>query len=152
MINNFSNLSMSDNASPTLIISGDINLGFDIQAFSESVLSLLQIENGHFEFNFVDESTIVGLNQTHLDRDYVTDVISFNLAESGEAIHGDVYICAQKALENAGDYGESFDGEIQRLIVHGALHLLGYRDYTDAEKTKMFSKQEALLRQAQELL
>jgi probable rRNA maturation factor len=87
---------------------------------------------------------MVTVNKAHLNRDYVTDVITYNYGDTTE-IEGDVYICTEKVKENAIDYNQPFDNELKLVIVHSILHLLDYRDYTDNEKKEMYTEQERIL-------
>jgi len=117
---------------------------FNIKSFIEKALHAKHITTGHFEFNFISKEAIVELNKTHLNRDYVTDILSFNLG-TPEDIIGDVYICPDKAAENAKDLNHSLEFELKTLIIHGILHLLDYSDYTPEEKETMFTEQNRLL-------
>ena len=115
-----------------------------LQIFVQKVLAHLSIDHGTFEFTLVDADTIVSLNTQHLKRDYVTDIISFNLGTADD-IEGDVYICVAKAEENALELGINPHEEIRRLVVHGILHLLDYEDYTPEDQAEMFKVQESIL-------
>ena len=121
-----------------------LEISFDLETFTRKILHLRQITQGSFEFTFVDRDTIKELNQAHLDHDYVTDIITFNLGSTDDIV-GDVYICAPHAKDNADHYGQVFDDEIRLLIIHGILHLLNYQDYTDDERAVMDAEQRRLL-------
>lgn len=95
---------------------------------------------------FMDKTQIQALNKTYRNIDKVTDVISFPDQE-GDYV-GDIFICLERASEQAVDYGHSIEREIGFLAVHGYLHLLGYDHHTEAEEKIMFEKQEAILKQA----
>ncbi len=124
-----------------------LSVSFDMEKFVHAVFNLKRITCGFFEFNFVNAAMIVSLNQSHLGRDYVTDIITFNLG-SLEDIVGDVYICVEQAAENAAHYKHDFEDEIRLLLIHGILHLLDYQDYTDEEKQIMDVEQTRLLQEA----
>ncbi len=104
------------------------------------------IERGEISVTFVDRKTIVALNKTHLDRPEPTDVIAFELGVPGVPL-GDIYICAEIARESAAEYGVETRLELLRLVVHGALHVLGYEhpDDSDRGESEMFRRQEAIL-------
>lgn len=135
--------------SPEIIfnIEEPVPVAFDMEKFVRTVFNLKDITCGFFEFNFVNADMIVSLNQSHLGRDYVTDIITFNLGSS-EDIVGDVYICVEQASENAAHYKHDFEDEIRLLLIHGILHLLDYQDYTDEEKQIMDVEQTRLLQEA----
>ena len=85
---------------------------------------------------FVDDDKILELNKSFLNHDFVTDVITFPLEESG-IIEGEIYISVDTARRQAEEYGVSLTNELQRLAVHGVLHLVGYDDDTDEKRDKM---------------
>jgi probable rRNA maturation factor len=105
------------------------------------------IEEKH-EMNivFLSKDQIQEMNRTYRDIDKVTDVISF--PDQEEDYIGDIFICLDRAKEQALDYGHSIEREIGFLAVHGYLHLLGYDHHTEAEEKIMFAKQEDILKQA----
>lgn len=95
---------------------------------------------------FMDKPQIQELNRTYRNIDKVTDVISFPDQEDNYI--GDIFICLERAQEQALDYGHSIEREIGFLAVHGYLHLLGYDHHTEAEEKIMFAKQEEILKRA----
>ena len=82
-----------------------------------------------------DNDEITRLNEKYLQHEGVTDVISFNLSE--EELEGEVYICVDVAVRQAEEYKVSFNNELMRLAVHGTLHILGYDDINDIDRTAM---------------
>ena len=137
---------MNDRVPLEITLNDTVDYGHDseLQDFTHKVLAHLSVNHGVFEFSLVDSDMILELNMTHLSHDYVTDIISFNLGTTDD-IEGDIYICVAKAEENALELGIDTHEEIQRLIVHGILHLLGHEDYTPDDQAKMFSLQESIL-------
>lgn len=91
------------------------------------------------EVVYVDESEIVRINREFLNRDYVTDIISFRYDEdkANQEIEGTLYCCAPRIKEQASEFGESEKQEFLRVLTHGLIHLLGYDDQTPEEKTEM---------------
>ncbi|OGC35297.1 rRNA maturation RNase YbeY [candidate division WOR-1 bacterium RIFOXYB2_FULL_48_7] len=79
---------------------------------------------GKIDLTFVDERTIHGLNEKFRQKDRPTDVLAFPMEESG--FLGDVIISKTVAAENAKRFGVSKLNELKRLVIHGALHVLGY--------------------------
>lgn len=116
----------------------------------EFTLKREKLENVEFNIIFVDIKTIHDMNKTYRGVDRPTDVISFAL-EDNETIKldhrvlGDIYICIDKAKEQALEYGHSFMRELAFLCIHGLLHLLGYDHMTKEEEIIMFKKQEDIL-------
>ena len=91
------------------------------------------------EIVFVNENEIVRVNKEFLERDYVTDIISFRYDEdeTNQEIEGTLYCCAQRISEQAQDYSNSEKEEFLRVLVHGLIHLVGYDDRTAEEKAEM---------------
>lgn len=117
---------------------------FGLELFIEQALKTKGIHHGYFEFTFMDNAAIIAINQQYLKRDMPTDVITFNLGTL-EDITGDVYISTEQAKINAKAFNNSFENEIKLLIVHAILHLLDYRDYTEAERSVMETEQNRIL-------
>ena len=98
---------------------------------------------------FVGRETMTRLNKEFLSRDGPTDVISFGLARTSKSfpVIGDIYICPRVAERNAKDLGISAAEEMQRLVVHGTLHILGH-DHPEGEgrtTSAMWKRQERIL-------
>ena len=109
-----------------------------------------KLENVEFNIIFVDSKTIHEMNRTYRNVDRVTDVISFALEDNktielDHRLLGDIYICIEKAEEQAKEYGHSFLRELSFLTIHGLLHLLGYDHMEKEEEEIMFKKQEDIL-------
>lgn len=99
------------------------------------VLEGEHIGEGEVTIVVMDDAAIHEMNKTYLQHDYPTDVITFCLDR--EPLCGEIYISAETAREQAAEYGVSFTNEMMRLAAHGALHLAGYDDATDAERERM---------------
>lgn len=111
-----------------------------------------KLENTFCSVIIVDEDYIKTLNKTYRNIDRVTDVITFALDDdrcvvnaSDVHILGDIYICLDRARNQAIEYGHSFLREICFLAVHGFYHLLGYDHMVKEEEEVMFKKQEEVL-------
>jgi probable rRNA maturation factor len=106
--------------------------------------------SGEASFTFVSRAEIRALNRHYLDHDRPTDVISFDLGEGGSLL-GDVYISPEEAAQSAEDDHEELHTELLRLVIHGALHLLGFDHPEGAgrESSEMFGLQEELLQALQ---
>lgn len=99
---------------------------------------------------FVNAPEIQRLNHEFLDNDGVTDVLSFPAdgeidPESGRAYLGDILICYPRALEQADRAGHAVGNEIELLLIHGLLHLLGYDHLEEEEKQEMWALQRHYL-------
>jgi probable rRNA maturation factor len=81
---------------------------------------------------FATDEYVLGLNKTHLQHDYYTDILTFDLgAGQGQPLMGDIFISIERVQDNAKELGLAFVDELHRVMVHGLLHLLGYEDQTD---------------------
>ena len=108
------------------------------------------VENAEFNVIFVGKEMIQEVNKTYRGVDRVTDVISFALEDNktidlNVRLLGDIYICLERAHEQAVEYGHSFLREICFLSIHGFLHLLGYDHMEKEEEEVMFQRQEEIL-------
>ncbi|MBX2968977.1 MAG: rRNA maturation RNase YbeY [Cyclobacteriaceae bacterium] len=93
---------------------------------------------------FCSDSYLLKINKEYLNHNTLTDIITFDYsAESG--ISGDIFISTQRVKENAKYFGVSFDSELHRVMVHGTLHLLGYKDKSARQKAVMRRKEDAYL-------
>ena len=106
---------------------------------------LLEVDSFDLAIHFVNESRMADLNQTHLNHDGPTDVITFDYSTS-KLLHGEVVICPAAADENAKKFRVSLGREYARYIVHGGLHLLGHNDQTPTERQKMKLEENRLLK------
>tara|TARA_B100000902_G_scaffold398807_1_gene466978 strand:+ start:1690 stop:2112 length:423 start_codon:yes stop_codon:yes gene_type:complete len=88
---------------------------------------------GELVFAFFNDEDLRQINLKHLKHDYYTDVISFDTSE-GERVNGNIAVSVDRVKENAKTYSSSFDKELYRVMVHGVLHCLGYKDNTKQEK------------------
>jgi rRNA maturation RNase YbeY len=95
-------------------------------------------------YHFVSREKIQDINIKHLRHNYETDVITFNYCTK-KAIKGDVFICVEVVEENANDLKVSINSELNRVVFHGFLHLLGFNDSTDEERLIMRTQEEKCL-------
>ena len=96
----------------------------------------------------VGKTRMQRLNRTYRKRDYATDVLAFPMQDASQspvAFVGDVVICVPVALSQASRFGNTPDGELLRLLIHGTLHLLGYdHETTEREAKRMTRKEQAI--------
>jgi len=96
-------------------------------------------------FNFCSDEYIIELNNNALKHNYYTDIITFELNYKKENIEADIYISIDRVKENAKFLKESFVNELHRVIIHGVLHLCGYKDKSSRESKKMREKENYYL-------
>jgi probable rRNA maturation factor len=96
------------------------------------------------QYIFCSDEYLLQINQSALQHDYYTDIITFNLTEKDSklGIVGEIYISIDRILENAVTYKKSFEEEALRVIFHGALHLCGYKDKTKTDVFLMRLKED----------
>jgi rRNA maturation RNase YbeY len=99
---------------------------------------------GDVSFIFCSDTYLLDVNKQYLDHDYFTDVITFDYVE-GDVVSGDIFISVDRVEENAKSFSTSFSNELNRVIIHGILHLLGYNDKTDTDKLIMTGKEDLYL-------
>ena len=88
---------------------------------------------------FCNDAYLLGLNKEHLHHDYFTDILTFELNGKGEPVLADIYISITRAKDNARQYQVTQKDEIIRLLIHGTLHLCGFKDKTKREREQMSS-------------
>jgi rRNA maturation RNase YbeY len=101
-------------------------------------------EIGEINYIFCDDSYLLKLNIEFLQHNTLTDIISFDNT-IGKLIGGDIFISVERVEENAKEFNVSFNEELNRVMIHGVLHYLGYNDKTAPEKKVMRNKENELL-------
>ena len=101
---------------------------------------------GDISIIFCSDNYILDVNMRYLQHDYFTDIITFDYCE-GDRLSGDLFISVDSVRENAAFYGTEFADELNRVIVHGLLHLIGYDDHTEDEIAVMRAKENYYLSQ-----
>lgn len=107
----------------------------EIVARVEDTLRREGVPQAQVNVIFVSDDELLEMNREHLQHDYFTDVITFKLED--DPLEGEIYISLDRAREQASEYGIGLYDEVKRLAIHGALHLCGYDDATDAEREEM---------------
>lgn len=103
-----------------------------------------QFIEGEVSVVFYTDSQLFDLNIRHLKHDTFTDIITFDYSQ-GKILSGDLCISFQRVQDNAVIYDVSFSDEIARVMVHGVLHLCGYKDKTKEDQTTMTQKEDYYL-------
>ena len=98
-------------------------------------------ELGEVNYIFCDDKYLLKKNITYLDHDTLTDIITFNYCE-GDIISSDIMISIERVMENSSIFENSFSEELNRVMIHGILHLIGYNDNTDGEKEIIRKKED----------
>ena len=109
------------------------------------IIKLERFLAGEINIIFCSDAYLSEINVKYLKNNMLTDIITFDYSEKKGWIKGDIYISVERAKENAGKFGVSFQEEIDRLIVHGILHLAGYDDKDRKDKKVMTLKEDYYL-------
>lgn len=102
---------------------------------------------GELYYYFCSDEALLDINQRRLGHDFYTDIVTFPLTDSGDVISSEFCISLDRIADNCLNFGRSFESELLRVIIHGVLHLIGYDDHTDEERSRMREKEEECLRQ-----
>jgi len=97
-------------------------------------------EVGEINYIFCDDIYLHKINQEFLKHDTYTDIISFDYT-LGKEVGGDIFISIERVLENADKFNEVFENELHRVMIHGVLHFMGYKDKTKKDKILMRTKE-----------
>jgi rRNA maturation RNase YbeY len=100
---------------------------------------------GTLNYILTNDDILVQLNKEYLRHFTLTDIITFDLSENEGFLTADIYISVDRARENAKKFKDSLSNEIKRLMIHGVLHLIGYKDKTQSEREMMRAKEEYYL-------
>ncbi len=93
---------------------------------------------------FCPDSYLLTINQDYLKHKTLTDIITFDYSEGGD-VDGEIYISIDRVRENAEKFEKTFEEELHRVMIHGVLHILGFKDKSLSQKSIMRKKEEACL-------
>lgn len=94
---------------------------------------------------FCTDEYLYAMNKEYLNHDTYTDIITFDQSEVKGMVEGDIFISIDRVKENALSLGIPFPLELKRVMAHGLLHLMGYKDKTKADQTAMRKKEDECL-------
>lgn len=110
----------------------------------ESCLENYGFELGELNYVFCDDAYLLKLNVEFLQHDTLTDIISFDYT-TDRIVSGDIFISVERVRENAEELGIPFEFELRRVMIHGVLHYMGYKDKSSVEKTEMRKEEDSCL-------
>ncbi|MDX1761984.1 MAG: rRNA maturation RNase YbeY [Christiangramia sp.] len=96
---------------------------------------------GDINYIFCDDEYLHKINVDYLSHDTYTDIISFDNSISN-TLHGDIFISTERVAENASEFQVDFEEELKRVMIHGVLHFIGFKDKTERDKELMRRKEE----------
>jgi len=114
---------------------------------SRWILNTITSENKKIidiSYVFCSDNYLLKINQEHLNHNTYTDIITFDYSQDS-LISSEIYISSERVKENAKAIGQSFKNEMHRVLIHGVLHLCGYKDKTDKQIHMMRAKEDYYL-------
>ncbi len=110
----------------------------------KSVIHAEQRKPGEVNIIFCSDAHLITINREYLHHDDYTDIITFDYCENKKVI-GDIFISIERIRENAEKFKVSFTNELHRVMIHGVLHLCGYKDKSPEDKKRMTQKEDEAL-------
>jgi len=101
-------------------------------------------QTGDIACIFCTDEKIIEINRQYLQHDYFTDIITFDYTD-GDTLSGDVFISLETVKTNAEQYKTTYEDELRRVVIHGVLHLCGYKDKTPKDKENMRRQEDEAL-------
>jgi|688.fasta_scaffold08890_4 rRNA maturation RNase YbeY len=146
--NNTPEEEMDEETSPISFFSEDIAFEHQhtdkITPWIEHTIEKYACNLSFINFIFCSDDYLHQLNVSYLDHDTLTDIITFPYTTPPQ-IEGDIFISIERVRDNAATYKVNFEEELLRVIIHGVLHLCGFKDKTPTEKEEMDQKENEAL-------
>lgn len=114
------------------------------QLWIETIIAEYGFRVGDITYIFCDDEYLLQINQQYLNHDDLTDVISFDYTEEKE-INGDIFISVERVRDNSVTFSTSFEDELRRVMAHGILHFIGFKDKKVEDVKKMRENEEICL-------
>ena len=116
----------------------------DISFWLSEAIAAENYKEDAINYIFCDDEYVLKLNVKHLEHNTLTDIITFDY-NLGKLISSDIFISIDRVLENSEKFAVDFIDELHRVMIHGILHLCGYKDKTKEEKVLMRKKEDYYL-------
>jgi rRNA maturation RNase YbeY len=111
----------------------------------KKVITLENRKLDNLNYIFCSDEYLLEINKEYLNHKTYTDIITFDTSERADTINGDIFISIERVKENSIFLGTPLQEEINRVMIHGILHLVGYKDKSDQEKRAMRKREDAYL-------
>ncbi|AZB34693.1 MULTISPECIES: rRNA maturation RNase YbeY [Chryseobacterium] len=105
---------------------------------------------GEINYIFCDDEYLLKINQDYLQHDYYTDIITFDYVK-GKTISAEIFVSLQRISDNASTLSRDYEDELRRVLAHGILHLIGYKDKTKEEEKEMRRMEDLYLAKYRDL-
>ncbi|HBK72240.1 MAG TPA: rRNA maturation RNase YbeY [Flavobacteriaceae bacterium] len=122
----------------------DLQKQYNISSWISTAIINESYNEGDINYVFCSDEYLLEININHLNHNTLTDIITFNY-NLGKQINTEIYISIDRVKENAESFNNTFTDELHRVIIHGILHLCGYKDKTQEEKSLMREKEDYYL-------
>lgn len=116
-----------------------------LKTFLPTVFRKNNKQLSNLTYIFCSDDYLLAINKAHLQHDFYTDIITFDLSETPRHITGEIYISTDRVRDNAATLGVSIKEELHRVIFHGALHLCGYKDKSARHLKEMRAAEDRCL-------
>ncbi len=116
-----------------------------LKLFIELLFKKEGVQIDQINYVFCSDKYLLTINQSFLQHDFYTDIITFDLSEKNQAKSAEIYISIERVAENAKNLSVQYQTELLRVIFHGALHLCGYHDKKKVDIQKMRQKEDFYL-------
>lgn len=116
-----------------------------IKTWIKSIIEKEKRILGNINYSFTSDESLLKINLEYLKHNTYTDIITFNYNE-GKKVSGDIFVSIERVKENADKFGTGFEEELHRVMIHGVLHLCGYKDKSKADADLMRKKENQSLR------
>lgn len=116
-----------------------------LKAWIKTVTEKEKHRLGDINYVFCSDEELLEININHLNHNTYTDIITFDYTED-KKISSDIFISVERVEENAKKFKVDFEEELHRVMIHGILHLCGYKDKSKADAELMRKKEDAALK------
>ncbi len=118
----------------------------DIKVWLVKCASIYSVDIQIVNYVFSDDNYVLEVNKEHLNHDFYTDIITFDLRDAkGQPIEADIFVSIDRVKDNSISLDIPFETELNRVLVHGLLHLIGYSDKSEEEALEMRAQEDKCL-------
>lgn len=111
-------------------------------AWIAEIISQEKFTLQQLNYIFCSDDYLLNINIQYLKHNTLTDIITFDSSEEERTVQGDIYVSVDRVLENSLELGVVFEDELDRVLIHGVLHLIGYKDKGLKNKFAMRKKED----------
>lgn len=116
-----------------------------VRSWIQSVIEEAGYALGELYYYFCSDEALLAINRQRLGHDFYTDIVTFPLSDDAHLISSEFCISLHRIADNAQAFGRSYESELFRVMIHGVLHLIGYDDLTETDRSRMRAMEELCL-------